>query len=283
MKSLFINGIFESVLLEILDAQIGLGGGEFFIHPHSGRMIVMLRANQPTPEKPIKLYLSTTKQLSQICYVAEIIRYEDKRILSDTRRAEVQKHLEEFQPGEVSFFVGEEEGGDKAVNLITIRDLRKLETSYSTSLLRKVSDELPLKKRTRAGSWSEVYDLGGLMDFPTETQERFDRSFITGIKESTESSDQAIEERLASAQRQPEKVQVISVAYRRNPDVVVSVLRRAGGRCEECGKEGPFRRKSDNSPFLEVHHKVLLSQGGEDTTDNAMALCPNCHRKLHFG
>lgn len=33
----------------------------------------------------------------------------------------------------------------------------------------------------------------------------------------------------------------------------------------------------------EVHHKVPLSAGGDDTVENAIALCPNCHRKAHFG
>jgi len=27
----------------------------------------------------------------------------------------------------------------------------------------------------------------------------------------------------------------------------------------------------------------LLSEGGEDTIDNAGALCPNCHKQAHFG
>jgi 5-methylcytosine-specific restriction protein A len=32
-----------------------------------------------------------------------------------------------------------------------------------------------------------------------------------------------------------------------------------------------------------VHHRVRLADGGDDTTDNAVALCPNCHRKAHYG
>ena len=30
-----------------------------------------------------------------------------------------------------------------------------------------------------------------------------------------------------------------------------------------------------------THHKKWLSNGGEDTTENTVALCPNCHRKMH--
>lgn len=63
----------------------------------------------------------------------------------------------------------------------------------------------------------------------------------------------------------------------------MKVLRRANGVCEQCGDKAPFIRRSDNIPYLEVHHKVMLSEGGEDTVVNAHALCPNCHREVHYG
>ena len=69
----------------------------------------------------------------------------------------------------------------------------------------------------------------------------------------------------------------------RNPNVIIEVLSRAGGICERCNKQAPFIKKKDNTPYLEVHHKIMLSDGGEDTVENAIALCPNCHRELHFG
>lgn len=71
--------------------------------------------------------------------------------------------------------------------------------------------------------------------------------------------------------------------YHRNPDVIAEVLIRANGICEKCGKEAPFIRASDGTPYLEVHHIKRLADGGEDNVENAMAVCPNCHRELHFG
>lgn len=41
--------------------------------------------------------------------------------------------------------------------------------------------------------------------------------------------------------------------------------------------------KSKGSPYLEVHHVRRLADGGSDTTENAVALCPNCHMELHYG
>ncbi|WP_434657333.1 HNH endonuclease [Sulfurimonas sp. NW9] len=68
--------------------------------------------------------------------------------------------------------------------------------------------------------------------------------------------------------------------YQRSAYVVEVVLRRAQGICELCDLEAPFKKK-DGTPYLEVHHIKQLAKGGPDTTDNAVALCPNCHRKMH--
>lgn len=65
--------------------------------------------------------------------------------------------------------------------------------------------------------------------------------------------------------------------------MIVEALDRANGICERCSCEAPFIRRSDGTRYLEVHHKVRLADGGEDTIENALALCPNCHRELHYG
>ena len=89
--------------------------------------------------------------------------------------------------------------------------------------------------------------------------------------------------RLKSAPKTPEKIQTVMTAFKRNPDVIVEVLLRANGICERCKQEAPFLRRKDETPYLEVHHIVRLADGGVDSVENALALCPNCHRELHFG
>lgn len=69
--------------------------------------------------------------------------------------------------------------------------------------------------------------------------------------------------------------------YVRSPTVAAYVLQRAQGVCELCAR-APFVTDS-GAVFLEVHHVLQLSQGGPDTTCNAVALCPTCHRELHYG
>jgi len=98
-------------------------------------------------------------------------------------------------------------------------------------------------------------------------------------------SDSALDrkKRIASSPLKPRSVVVTSTAFARNPDVIAEVLVRASGICERCESAAPFTRKTDGSPYLEVHHIVRLADGGDDTVDNARALCPNCHREVHHG
>lgn len=89
--------------------------------------------------------------------------------------------------------------------------------------------------------------------------------------------------RLNKAPAQSKTVTVTQTVHTRNPDVVAERLYLAHGICQDCGCPAPFLRKSDGLPYLEVHHIVPLAKKGEDTVENTVALCPNCHRKRHYG
>lgn len=89
--------------------------------------------------------------------------------------------------------------------------------------------------------------------------------------------------RLRQARKKPQARLATVVVLDRNPDVVAEVLLRARGTCEICKKPAPFVRASDGTPYLEVHHRVRLADGGDDTVENAVAICPNCHRQQHYG
>lgn len=82
--------------------------------------------------------------------------------------------------------------------------------------------------------------------------------------------------------KQPKQIHVYQTVYIRNPHIVVATLKRADGICEMCKSPAPFIRDSDGTPYLEVHHKIPLASGGEDTIENTIALCPNCHRRAHY-
>jgi 5-methylcytosine-specific restriction protein A len=77
----------------------------------------------------------------------------------------------------------------------------------------------------------------------------------------------------------PEQTQSSGKSYVRDPEVRAWVRQQAEGKCEGCGEPAPFEK--DGRPFLEVHHVKHLAQEGSDRTSNAVALCPNCHRRCH--
>jgi hypothetical protein len=80
----------------------------------------------------------------------------------------------------------------------------------------------------------------------------------------------------------PQRVETGSAArIERDPYVKAWVLQQADGSCECCTKQAPFT--TELGPYLEVHHVRRLSAGGPDTPENTVAVCPNCHRELHYG
>ena len=70
-------------------------------------------------------------------------------------------------------------------------------------------------------------------------------------------------------------------SYVRDQAVRNAVLKRAKGNCEYCGQQGFAAR--NGMPFLESHHVISLSEQGPDKVTNVIALCPNDHRRAHFG
>lgn len=67
----------------------------------------------------------------------------------------------------------------------------------------------------------------------------------------------------------------------RDPDVKAWLLVNANGVCENCNCQAPFI-SSTGIPYLEVHHVRRLADSGADTPENAVAVCPNCHKALHY-
>ncbi len=49
------------------------------------------------------------------------------------------------------------------------------------------------------------------------------------------------------------------------------VLKRDNWRCQACG----------SMKQLEIHHKEFRSHGGQDSEENLVTLCDNCHKRLH--
>lgn len=100
-------------------------------------------------------------------------------------------------------------------------------------------------------------------------------------REARRLSNEELEKRAAFSKKGVGVRETSSRAFERNTYVAELAKRKANGLCQLCENPAPFKNEAGN-PFLETHHIEWLSQGGEDTIENTVALCPNCHRKMHI-
>ncbi len=282
--SLYINGVYEDVLEEILKAQTSEPGLICYLQPYASDTIVRLAESPPTESDPVMLYISLTSSLQFVSYRTEIVGWENKAEIDSARLVKLNDHIKKYQPGETEIYmVG---GNDKSSrNLISVRNMERIKIPIHVSSFVKLSNNQPLKPRTRSGGWSYIKEIPqwvGSIPVMAVEDELF-QDLDQQVSASMQSTNESRAERLQAAAKYPESIQVVSKGFKRNADVVAEVLVRANGYCEKCGKEAPFKRAKDGTPYLEVHHKIMLSEGGEDTVENAIATCPNCHRELHFG
>ncbi len=135
-------------------------------------------------------------------------------------------------------------------------------------------------QRSDGGFFAEiVVEAHFLKPEEHEIRAQLERSVRSALRDSPS----ARRARMSSSPSIPIRIEVVATAFLRNPDVIAEVLLRAAGVCELCGNPAPFNRRSDETPYLEVHHRKTLASGGEDTVENAVATCPNCHRREHYG
>jgi predicted HNH restriction endonuclease len=95
--------------------------------------------------------------------------------------------------------------------------------------------------------------------------------------------EQDILQKAREAKGKPPKQERTVSDFKRNLAVVAGALTRANGGCEMPNCSIVLFQKDDGGNFLEVHHIVPLGEDGDDTLVNAAALCPMCHRELHYG
>lgn len=120
---------------------------------------------------------------------------------------------------------------------------------------------------------------GGIAPTLTEVQAREIEK--NQEKEARKLSLEELRKRASIAKKKPSVRNTQSTAYIRDAAVSDYAKRCANGICELCEKPAPFQNIK-NEAYLECHHIIWLAQGGEDTIRNTVALCPNCHRKMHI-
>lgn len=102
------------------------------------------------------------------------------------------------------------------------------------------------------------------------------------VRQARKLSDAELSERANQSGRAKVGVRYATVKqYQRSAYVAEEAKRRARGKCELCKQPAPFNDKA-HEPYLETHHIIWLARGGADKPENTVALCPNCHRRMHI-
>jgi len=156
-QALFKNGVYESVLQEILKIQSVLPEQILFLQPHGPRPILNLQDSPPSVDDPMRLFLSTTDDFGHVRDTAEIVGWDDKTLLHGERREAIEHVLNALQPSERGLYDASTPPGGKSINLIHIRRLKRLDQPLPVQRLLKVYGGSPLLPRTQAGGWAYVW------------------------------------------------------------------------------------------------------------------------------
>ena len=158
--ALFLNGVYKSVLDEILAVQAVLPEQIMFLQPYKSVAIVRLRDDPPSVDDPMQLLISPTTDLAQVKYTAEIIGWDDKRQLRGTPRHRVLTRLIcTLQPNEDGLYNLSQAEDGESVNLLHIRRLREV-PMFSVSRLMKADGGPMSDQRTTSGGWTYVQTAG---------------------------------------------------------------------------------------------------------------------------
>jgi 5-methylcytosine-specific restriction enzyme A len=115
---------------------------------------------------------------------------------------------------------------------------------------------------------------------PEIKKEYAQKAFDQKAKVAKKLSNEEIERRAKNAKKKTGSRKTVIQQYDRNPWVAEYVKRLANGSCQLCENLAPFNNNVDE-PYLEIHHIIWLAKCGDDSIENTVALCPNCHRKMH--
>lgn len=74
----------------------------------------------------------------------------------------------------------------------------------------------------------------------------------------------------------------VITAWARDNYIAKSARERANYQCEAPGCNWKPFTTTEERPYVEVHQIRPLSEGGPDSLDNCIALCPSCHAKAHY-
>lgn len=225
-----------------------------------------------------------------------------------------------FSLNQGTTYISEKFKGHSPINkMIEIANLlrNEVEAPFSSETLKEidlVSRTDNAKKYAAANIWAKYYPRENLPDSKTfekdliKIQESMDRikeligvrsldAFIDDFlfKEEIDETKFMGEVHLSEASETERKPQppakknnsTSGSSWVRNPKKAKEALQNANFKCEINDQHTTFISSTTKQNFVEAHHLIPINQQGSfkngiDEPGNIVALCPNCHREIHF-
>lgn len=156
-EAMFINGVYRGVIEEILLVQGQLPEHIMFLQPHSSERIVRLADDPPSVYDPVRLFLSTTDELPTVSYMAEIVGWDNKTELLETKATVVSRLIWTLQPREGGLYHVGAVDKPQSTNLLHVWRMREIRKPFSVAEFILTSTGKPHSPdRSTAGGWSYV-------------------------------------------------------------------------------------------------------------------------------
>jgi len=124
---------------------------------------------------------------------------------------------------------------------------------------------------TSDGNEIFIYNLSKLSNDNTINEENFYSQVNIDI----------LKKKVSTIDINPSKIEQKIQTYKRNNLLRSYIKQRSNYTCEMPKCNYASFTKSNGEKYIEIHHIMPLSEGGEDSIENTIALCPNCHREIH--
>jgi len=121
-------------------------------------------------------------------------------------------------------------------------------------------------------------EVRSIEDLEKTKKEEAEKAVSKKTQSDSENLEEFIKER-SKKSVQGERI-VQAKTYKRDRELIAALKSKYDGVCQSCGKT--FRKEEEGN-YSEAAHITPLEEGGSNTTQNILILCPTCHKKLDLG
>lgn len=205
----------------------------------------------------------------------EVADHNGKYKLSGAAQGFVSTLLHSFNPKEYAVWNESAKNGLRVLGLYAeVKNEETIGKEYQklNELLKSIAQEYQFEDLSIVDELLHRLDKGEIID--TDIQNELD-SDVAAAKPSTR------RKKSPPAKKTPTKTRITeSKTFVRNPKVVEEVKEAESWTCQVCGTSIDLL---DGGRYCQVHHIRPLSEKGDDSSDNALCLCPNHHVEMEKG